>query len=73
MSQCAHPNAVPVDSGGVTVAGLCPDCDAQLPAAWFTCAHTDALEITELSQRYPQYLCPDCGASFAGTTTPVWP
>lgn len=31
---CRHLLAVPVESGGETVAHLCPDCDAQLPAEW---------------------------------------
>ncbi|MEV4672182.1 hypothetical protein AB0K34_11070 [Actinomadura sp. NPDC049382] len=70
--QCAHPDAVPVVSGGQTVAGLCPGCDGQLPAAWFTCDHSDTIEVTALDQRYPQYLCLQCDATFAGSE-PVIP
>jgi hypothetical protein len=36
FGPCAHPEAVPVDLPvtGETVAWLCPQCDAQLPAEW---------------------------------------
>ena len=36
FGPCAHHEAVPVDLPvtGETVAWLCPDCDAQLPAGW---------------------------------------
>lgn len=31
---CRHLEAVPVESGGDTVAHLCTTCDTQLPAEW---------------------------------------
>lgn len=36
IGPCAHNGAVPVDLllTGETVAWLCPECDAQLPAGW---------------------------------------
>jgi hypothetical protein len=62
---CSHPRAVPVESAGQTVAGLCPDCDVQLPAAWFTCDHANAVEISELSEPPGRMLClGPCGATF---------
>ena len=33
---CPHADAEPVESGGETVAWLCPGCDTQLPAEWST-------------------------------------
>lgn len=70
--QCAHTNTVPVDSGGVAVAGLCSDCHRQLPASWFTCGHDQTIEVTALDQQHPEHLCLGCGTQFADTTTPVW-
>lgn len=32
--RCLHTDLVPVESGGSTVAWLCPTCDAQLPSGW---------------------------------------
>lgn len=32
--RCRHREAVPVESGGETVAHLCLTCDEQLPAEW---------------------------------------
>lgn len=62
--HCRHPNAVPVESAGETVAALCPDCDSQLPAAWLTCGHQDRYAITELGDRPHVYLCNGCGGVF---------
>lgn len=63
---CPHTDAVTVESAGEIVAGLCPTCDVQLPAAWFTCTHDRTFEVTMLSQRHAELVCSDCGASFAG-------
>lgn len=34
-----------VVAGGELVAGLCLGCDAQLPAAWFSCQHGAAVQV----------------------------
>jgi len=54
-----------VESGGETVAGLCPGCDTQLPAAWFTCDHAETVEIPAHDERPPYtQICNGCGATF---------
>lgn len=63
---CAHPSAVPVESGGGLVAALCPDCDMQLPAAWIGCAHPDTVEVTEMGDPSAVHLCQRCGGMFSG-------
>lgn len=62
---CAHPDALPVESGGELVAALCPDCDRQLPAEWIGCEHPETVEITSLGDQYPVHLCQACGGAFA--------
>ncbi|MDN3356065.1 hypothetical protein [Actinomadura sp. DC4] len=65
VRRCAHARAVPVESGGETVAALCPDCDRQLPAAWLTCPHEDTIEMPEMGAAPPhEQLCNGCGAIF---------
>lgn len=61
---CGHPNAVPVESAGETVAALCPDCDTQLPAKWLTCKHRQSVEITMFGERPSVYLCNGCGGVY---------
>ncbi|WUI02092.1 hypothetical protein OHR68_09880 [Spirillospora sp. NBC_00431] len=62
---CTHEGAVPVTSGGETVAALCPLCDAQLPAEWLTCGHPAPVETTMFDQDRPEYYCIGCRTSFA--------
>jgi hypothetical protein len=65
MQRCAHPQAVPVESNGKTVAVLCPDCDSQLPVAWLTCDHENTIEIPRLGDRPPyERICRDCGGVY---------
>lgn len=65
-TYCAHPDAVPIESviTGETVAALCPDCDADLPAAWLTCAHQETIDISGLGERRGRALCNGCGATY---------
>lgn len=63
--RCSHSNAVPVESGGETVAALCPDCDRQLPAEWLTCSHEETVEVPRLGDRPPyDQLCAGCGVTY---------
>ncbi|MER7131224.1 hypothetical protein [Streptosporangium saharense] len=54
--RCGHPAAIPVEADGEVVAGLCPDCDAQLPAGWFSCTHS--------ATRSGPTRCLSCGSSW---------
>lgn len=63
--RCAHTRAVPVESGGETVAALCPDCDRQLPAAWLTCDHENSISVPNFGEPPPgTHICNDCGTSY---------
>lgn len=63
--RCAHTRAVSVESNGETAAALCPDCARQLPAAWLTCSHENAIELPTYGVRPPyERLCNDCGTGF---------
>jgi hypothetical protein len=63
--RCAHPQAVPVESDGKTVAVLCPDCDRQLPAAWLTCPHENTVDAPMFGERPPHLrICSDCGGEY---------
>jgi hypothetical protein len=69
--RCAHARAVPVESGGETVAALCPDCDRQLPAAWLTCPHDNPIELPTFDVPPPyEQLCNDCGVAFWPVPSP---
>ena len=61
---CAHPDAIPVESGSELVAALCPTCDTQLPAAWFTCDHPNTIEISVWSEPHGRMVCLACGATY---------
>ena len=63
--RCAHPQAVPVESGGETVAALCPDCDQRLSVAWLTCGHENSIELPTFDTRPPhQRICTDCHETY---------
>lgn len=54
-----HRNAVPVESGGETVAALCPDCDTQLPADWKPAVVTHdsiARDFNTLDRQLPSFV-----------------
>lgn len=72
---CSHANAVRVEASEELVAGLCPDCDVQLSAEWFTCDHADAETVTVhnkvirspefgYSERLARRRCPTCGSDW---------
>ncbi len=65
-TYCAHSDAVPVKSvvDDETVAALCPDCGADLPEAWLTCAHQETIDISSLGERHGRTLCNGCGATY---------
>jgi hypothetical protein len=76
--RCLHPQAVEVRlSTGELVGCLCthPPCleqlppgyiDAQLDRAWRSahCQHTELIEVTDLGQAEPDYICARCGGFF---------
>jgi hypothetical protein len=64
-SPCAHVGAVPVFSivDSEVLAALCVRCDVQLPAAWLTCRHGNAIATSALGERPGRFLCNDCGGS----------
>ncbi|MGS2645851.1 hypothetical protein [Streptosporangium sp. G12] len=69
-ARCDHTHAVPVRSvvDDELLAALCPTCDAQLPASWFTCDHASAYEssvdISSLGAPPGRRLCNGCGVAY---------
>lgn len=61
---CAHPNAEPVRSSGEVVAGLCLNCDTQLPAEWFSCTHANTVEMSGVGEKRGIHLCNGCRVTF---------
>ncbi|TQN30592.1 hypothetical protein FHX37_0474 [Haloactinospora alba] len=85
-SQCIHDDACPVESSGVIVAWLCPDCDTQLGADFgkelqrrrddaafrAACTHTDVYDVTTHGDTRGRGVCTRCGQDMRETPAGGW-
>lgn len=65
-APCAHVSVSPVRQviTEEIVAVVCVGCLEQLPAAWLTCGHPNAIETMRLCDPYQTVLCNTCGGSW---------